>query len=148
MQDKPLTEQLAAAEETVKAIKEKIAAQATKNIFDIVKNFDDIIKLSNPSTEEFNLINYEGNNDIILCAKNAATIALIAKALNQGNKHNIWFPVFKTTGSGFVFSLSCNSCNIDFTAVGSALRFKDKATSDFAAKTFPTQFKNFLISKQ
>lgn len=141
-----LQQQLIEAKEKVKTIEAAIKKQNAASIFDQVSSFEDILHLAKPCTEQLAIINYAGNNDILLCAKHCTIIALIAKVLNQGKTNNIWFPVFKR--SGFVFSISSYGCSGDCTAVGSGLCFCDEKTSDFAAKTFTAEFKNWLIHQQ
>ena len=145
-----LQQQLIEAQEKVKTIEAEIANEKKQNatsIFDKITGFEDILKIYKPRKEILDIINYNGADPILLAARRSTVIALIAVVLNEGNTDNFWFPVFNTKGSGSVFSHSDNAY-YDSAAVGSALRFKDRATSDFAAKTFPAEFKNLLISKK
>ena len=119
-----------------------------KTIFDRVSNFKDILKIAKPTKEELVVINYSGKSKRLLFVKHTMVCALITEVLNEGSIDNIWFPVFKISGSGSVFSTSIINYYDVYSAVGSALRFKDERTSNFAAKTFPAEYKNLLVSQQ
>lgn len=143
-----LQKQLIAAQNRVTVITKKIEAQKPKNIFDVATTFKKVLQIAKPTKEELSIINYVGKSPRLLFAKDTMVIALIAEVLNQGKTNNIWFPVFNISGSGFVFSDSDYYYSGDYTAVGAGLRFCDEKTSDFAAKTFPNEFKNLIVSKQ
>jgi len=126
---------------------EKLAKQP-KTIMVRANTFAKVLKIAKPTKEELAIINYKGKSKRLLFANHTMVCALIAEVLNEGKTDNWWFPWFKNTGSGFVCDVSGNSYYGDFTAVGAALRFENQAKSDFAAKTFPTEFKNLMTSQQ
>lgn len=146
-----LKKQLEASEKKSAALRTKIEGlkkvSQPKTIFDRVKNFNDVLKIAKPTKQELTIINYKGRSKRLLFLKYTSICALITEVLNEGKTNNIWFPVFDTTGSGFVFSVSVSNYNFVFTSVGAGLRFCTEQHSDYAGKTFTEEYKNLLVAK-
>ena len=59
-----------------------------------------------------------------------------------------WEPVFKASGSGFVFAYSCSSYDATHASVGSRLSYVSKEVSNFMGEQFLDKFKLFITNRK
>lgn len=123
-----------------------------KTILDKINSIEDVFKYCKEDYKAFlrkwkdlpeSVLNY------MLLTKGIATLNEgWVPDYSEGNTQEKWGNYFNLRGSGSVFSDSYNYCSDDCTAVGSALRLKNKETALHAAKIFLPQYKGHYKPKK
>lgn len=115
----------------------------------LINTWEDVISITSPSQETLNLINYEGNEESLIFARDFIKLSLIAKAYNQGwmpKKGELrWFPYFWVS-SGFVFSVSYFDNAGASVASAARLCFKNEACAKDAGQKFTVLYKQAIIT--
>lgn len=125
----------------------------TGKITDYIKTFADARALINPDADLSALIDYSGNDPLMISAQAYAKMAIIAAALNEGwqpdwsNRNQIkWVPWFEHK-SGFGLSLNGVAYWDAYTCCGSRLCYKTKELAHYAATQFADIYNDFLTIK-
>ena len=150
-----LEKQLADAEKKSIQLRKKNETEKSKNkpksIMDMVKTMKDVIAITKPSKEVLSIVNYTGEDELMLHSKYEMRCVLIAKALNEGwfpkmdgseNRYYGWFKF--SSGSGFVFDGT--TYDYTFASASSAARLclKDRVIAEYASKQFLPEYKQFI----
>lgn len=121
-----------------------------QKITDLVKTFEDALELASPSENLKTLLEYNGNDQIFIGAKNHAKLSIIAQALNEGWKADYsdksqykYYPWFEHK-TGFGLSYANSHYDGSYSTVGSRLCFKTSELAEYAGKQFKELYRAYL----